>query len=363
MGIKVLVLANSSGGLYNFRFELLKKIIDEGNELYCAVPFATRIQEMTDIGCNCIDVKMSRRGINPFEDFLLLLNYIKMIRKIKPDVVFCYTIKPNVYGGLACQIMRKPYVANITGLGDAIENKGLLQKIALLLYKMGLRKAIKVFFQNSENQKFMLENKIVKSPNDLLPGSGVNIEKHIFEEYPPERENIVFLTIGRLMKAKGTDEMLEAAKRIKKEYPSVIFRFIGDCNGDYKEKMEKAINEGIVEYLGFQTEVHPFVKDCNAILHASYHEGMSNVLLESAASGRPIIATNVPGCKETFDDGASGIAFKPKDVDDLVRAIKEFLSLTNEQKAQMGKAGRQKMEKEFNRNIIVDKYINIIENL
>jgi galacturonosyltransferase len=288
---------------------------------------------------------------------------LKLLKKIKPDVVFTYTIKPNVYGGMACALKRIPYIANVTGLGTAVQNGGIMQKLTLTLYKLGLKKAKMVFFQNSENQKFMLKCGIVKGNNDLLPGSGVNLEQHCFEPYPESDEKVVLLTIGRMMRDKGTNEILQAAKIIKADYSNVVFRFIGAHDGNCKENLDIAVKQGIVEYIGKQPGVHPFIKESHATLHASYHEGMSNVLLETASSGRPVIATDVPGCRETYDDGVSGIAFKPKDVDDLVRAIKEFLSLTNEQKAQMGKAGREKMENEFNRNIIISKYLNIIENL
>ena len=209
----------------------------------------------------------------------------------------------------------------------------------------------------------MTSRGIVKATNDILPGSGVNLKQHCFEEYPESDEQVVLLTIGRIMRDKGVNEILQAAKIIKAEYPNVIFRFIGSYDEDYEQKVSQAVKDGIVEYIESQPQVHSFIAESHATLHASYHEGMSNVLLETAASGRPVIATNVSGCKETYDDGVSGISFNAKDTDDLVRAIKEFLSLTNEQKAQMGKAGRQKMEKEFNRNIIVEKYIKIIENL
>lgn len=360
---KILILANSSGGLYAFRCELLKRLIEQGNEVYCSVPFLERIEELSELGCKCIETKISRRGVNPFEDFKLFLHYSKLLKKIKPDVVLCYTIKPNIYGGLACQSKRIPYVVNITGLGNAIENKGILQKIALFLYKMGLKKARKVFFQNSENQKFMTENGYVKVENELLPGSGVNIDRHCFEDYPAEREEIVLLTIGRLMKAKGTDEILSAAEILKKEYPNLIFRFIGRNDSNYDEKIKEAVDKGIIEFLGFQKDVHSFVKECDAVLHASYFEGMSNVLLETASSGRPVIASNIPGCRETFDNGVSGIAFKPRDVDDLVRAVKEFINLPYDKRVSMGKAGREKIEREFNREIIIEKYIDIINKI
>lgn len=360
---KVLILANADSGLYSFRKELLQRLISEDYDVYCSFPFGEKTELIKDLGCICIDTKVSRRGTNPIEDIKLFFRYLKLLKKIKPDVVFTYTIKPNVYGGLACQVMKVPYLANVTGLGTAVQNGGLMQKLTLNLYKIGLRKAEMVFFQNSVNQEFMLKHGIVKNNNDLLPGSGVNLEQHCLEEYPASDEKIVLLTIGRLMRDKGTNEILQAAKIIKSEYPNVIFRFIGSHDGNCKENLDIAVKQGVVEYIGKQPGVHSFIKESHATLHASYHEGMSNVLLETASSGRPVIATNVPGCRETYDDGISGIAFEPKNVDDLVRAVKEFLSLPNEQKAQMGRAGRQKMEKEFNRNIIISKYLNIIENL
>lgn len=363
MNKKVLILANKDGGLYSFRKELLQKLIGEGNQVYCSFPFGEKTELIKDLGCICIDTKVFRRGTNPIEDIKLFFTYLKLLKNFKPDVVFTYTIKPNVYGGMACALKRIPYIANVTGLGTAVQNGGLMQKLTLFLYKIGLRKAEMVFFQNSVNQEFMLKHGIVKNNNDLLPGSGVNLEQHCLEEYPASDEKIVLLTIGRLMRDKGTNEILQAAKIIKAEYPNAIFRFIGSHDGNCKQSLENAVKEGVVEHVGKQPSVHSFIKDSHATLHASYHEGMSNVLLETASSGRPVIATNVPGCRETYDDGVSGISFEPKNVDDLVRAVKEFLRLTNEQKAQMGRAGRQKMEKEFNRNIIISKYLNIIENL
>lgn len=237
-----------------------------------------------------------------------------------------------------------------------------MQKLTLFLYKIGLKNANSIFFQNSRNIDFMKKSGIVKDNFCLLPGSGVNLKEHIFEEYPASDEKIVFLIIGRVMRDKGTDEILEAAKIIKSKHTNVIFRFIGPYDGDYKEKIDHAVTEGNIEYLGSKPSVHEYIKESHATLHASYHEGMSNVLLETAACGRPIIATDIPGCRETYDDGVSGISFKPRDVQSMVDAIEKFLSLSNEEKAQMGIAGRKKMENEFNRDIIVDKYMRVIKN-
>lgn len=363
MNKKVMIFANNDVGLYNFRKELLERLIRDGNQVYCSLPFGEKTSLLSDLGCECIDTKISRHGTNPIEDLKLFFKYLKLLSEVKPDTVLTYTIKPNVYGGLACAFKKIPYIANITGLGTAIENGGLMRKLTLFLYRIGLKKAETVFFQNSANRDFMVSKKIVKVKNELLPGSGVNLETNCYEPYPANDDNVIFLIIGRIMKAKGTDEILEAAKEIKKEHPNVIFRFIGSYDGDYKQKIEEAVDNGTVEYIGVQSDVHSFIKESHATLHASYHEGMSNVLLETAASGRPIIATDVPGCKETYDNGISGIAFKPKDTADLIRAVKEFLLLTHEQKEQMGKAGRLKIEKEFDRNIIVNKYVEIIKKL
>jgi len=360
---KILMLIYYDAGLYCYRKEFYKVLIDSRNEVYCSFPFGDKTDKIKKMGCECINTKVSRRGTNPIEDFKLLLNYINLIRKIKPDAVLTYTIKPNVYGGMACRLMRVPYIANVTGLGTAVQNGGLMQRLTLTLYKIGLKKAKMVFFQNAENQQFMLKNKVVKGQCDLLPGSGVNLKQHCFEEYPKSDEQVVLLTIGRIMKDKGTNEILQAARIIKAEYPNVIFRFIGSTDGSCNEQLTQAVNEGAVEHIENQPQVHTFIKESHATLHASYHEGMSNVLLETAASGRPVIATKVAGCRETFDEGISGIGFEAKSVEDLVRAVKEFLALTNEQRAQMGLAGRKKMEKEFDREIIIKKYIEILKEL
>lgn len=360
---KILILANKDSGLYRFRKELMQKFISDGNEVFCSLPTEDFTENITDLGCKCIDTKISRHGTNPIEDIKLFFNYIKIINKIRPDVVLTYTIKPNIYGGLACSVKRIPYLSNITGLGVAIQNGGLMQKLTLFLYKLGLQKSKRIFFQNNSNLKFMKEKKIAKSSCCLLPGSGVNLEENCFEKYPDNDEIVNFLIIGRIMQDKGTDEILEAAKIIKKEHKNVNFTFIGPYDGDYRQKIEQAEKDGYVKHIEKQPCVHSFIKESHATLHASYHEGMSNVLLETAASGRPIIATDVPGCCETYDDGISGFSFKPRDVQSMVQAIEKFLLLTNEQKAQMGIAGRKKVEKEFDRNIIIEAYLKELSEI
>lgn len=347
-------------GLYKFRKELLEKFINQNNEVFIALPNDEYVTKLKKLGCKFLETPLDRRGTNPFRDLKLLLHYIDLIKRIKPDVVLTYTIKPNVYGGIACRFTKTPYITNITGLGTSIENKGLIQKITLMLYKVGLKKASCVFFQNKTNQKFFIDNKIVKRNTRLIPGSGVNLEQHIFEEYPKDDEKIKFLFIGRIMKAKGIEELLQAAKIVKDKYPNVQFDLIGACEEDYNQQLDESTKLGIIKYYGQQEDVHSFIKKSHATILPSYHEGTANVLLESASSGRPILASRVPGCIETFDEDVSGFGFEVRSVDSLVQSIIKFINLPYEQKKAMGIAGRRKMENEFDRNIVINAYMDEI---
>lgn len=361
--MRVLILANYDAGLYKFRRELLETLVKRYEVFFC-VPDGEYVERIKAIGCRYVPCDLlDRHGTNPLAELKLLMLYKTYIKDLAPDVVLTYTVKPNIYGGMACAAMGVPNIANVTGLGTAVENPGAIQKVVISLYRYGLRKARKVFFQNAENRDFMLKRHLVRGATSLLPGSGVNLTQFQLVEYPAEDNKIVFLTIGRIMRDKGTDELLAAASQIKEKYANVTFRLLGFYDGDYKEKVDAAVKEGIVEYLGQKDDVHDYIKNSHATIHPSYHEGMSNVLLESAATGRPVLASNIPGCREAFDEGVSGIGFEPKNVADLVRAIERFIKLPYEQKAAMGRAGRTKMEREFDRNIVVDAYMKEIRKI
>lgn len=363
--MKILILTNFQLGLYRFRKEILEKLIFDKHRVYVSVPDGEFTRELKCLGVKLIlDQYLDRRGTNPIQDIRLLNYYKSMLRKIKPDVVFTYTIKPNVYGGYLCGKLGIPYIANVTGLGTAIQNGGLIKKLTLILYRVGLRKAQKVFFQNEENLSFMITNHVVaEGITDILPGSGVNTEEHCYEPYPNETDGIIFTTIGRIMKDKGIDELLDAAEIIKARHPDAVFRLIGDFDEEYETRVRDLDEKGIIEYLGFQKEVHRYLSESHAVINASYHEGMNNVLQEAASTGRPVIATNIHGCKEIYDDGITGISFKARSRDSLVDAIEKFIKLDNEQKKAMGIAGRDKMEREFSRTIVVNKYLDEISQI
>lgn len=360
--MKIMIVINNDVGLYKFRRELVEALLRD-HEVHICLPNGGYVNALVALGCVYHACEFDRHGTNPLAELKQISFYKQLLKKVKPDVVFTYTVKPNVYAGMACASLKIPYVANITGLGTAIENGGLMQTLLLVLYRLGLRKAQKVFFQNEANRDFMLSKGVVKGAYGMLPGSGVNLQEHKAEPYPANETPLVLVNIGRIMKDKGADEILYAAREIRKTHPNVVFRLIGEFDGAYEEKVQHAADAGDVEFWGKQSDIHACLTNAHGIVHASYHEGMSNVLLEAAACARPIIATDVPGCRETYDDGVSGIACKARDGADLIRAIREFLALPYGQKEQMGKAGRQKAEQNFDRSIVIAEYLKEIEGI
>ena len=286
----------------------------------------------------------------------------RRIRKIKPDIVFTYTIKPNAYGGMACASLGVPYVANVTGLGTSIENGGLMQKVSLTLYKRGLRKAQKVFFQNAENRNFMVAHGVVNGAYDLLPGSGVNLDQYKLYPYP-EGDTVDFIFVARVMREKGIDQYLDAAKAIRKRHPETRFHICGFCEQNYEEELKHLNDNGTIIFHGLVKDMIPIYQMAACTIHPTYYpEGLSNVLLESAASGRPIITTDRSGCREVVEDEVNGYVVTPKDSKDLIEKIEKFLSLSVAARRAMGLAGREKVEREFDRKLVVEKYIREIED-
>lgn len=359
---KILMLVNHFVVL-NFRRELVEKLIQEGYEVYISIPNSDRNKFFANLGCMIIETPVDRRGINPIKDISLILNYARIMKKINPDVVLTYTIKPNVYGTFAASIYKKPVIMNITGVGSAFASSKL-RYIASLLYKYACSKAYFVFFQNESNYSLFVSNKLVE-PNKtkIIPGSGVNIERFKPVGKQNKDEIIKFLFIGRIMKEKGIEEYLQAADIITKKYPNTEFQILGMFEEEkYRDVILNNKNPRI-KYLGISDDVRNEIKEVDCIINPTYHEGMSNVLLEGAAMGKPLIASNIPGCKEIIDDGINGYLFEARNVKQLVEKIEKFLSLDDEAKNQMGQAGRKKIEKEFDRNIVINEYMKVIEDV
>ena len=364
MSNKILILANEIGGLYAFRREVVKAILDQGYSILISVPNEDPREEFfLSIGCEIVKSPLNRRGTNPFADIKLLAHYRKLIKTYRPLAVLTYTIKPNIYGGIACRLTKTPQLANITGLGIAVENKGWLRTLTLWMYKVGLAKTKTVFFQNSANRKVLIDNGIVGDNAVLIPGSGVNFKYHQIQPYPPEDGSTVFLFIGRVMRDKGVEELFKTAEFIKDKYPLGDFRILGSIEEDYTGRLDSLVSKGIINYLGTTTDVRPYFTDVHCSIMPSYHEGMSNVNLESSANGRPVITTDVPGCRETVEDGITGFIVKARDSQDLIEKVERFINLPYVEKKKMGEAAREKVVREFNRDIVVGAYLDAIKSI
>ena len=356
----ILVIANNDIGLYKFRKELLQKLIDDGNEVYISLPNGNLVQPMVDMGCKFIETAVDRRGINPVTDLKLFLNYRKMIGKVKPDFIITYTIKPNVYAGIVSAIKHKKYAINITGLGTAFQKQGFFLKLIVMLYKFACKKAHTVIFENCENMKLFLDYRIVKEEQCLLnAGAGVNLEEYPFEEYPPT-DKIRFLFVGRIMQEKGIDELFDAAKRIKREYDNVEFDVVGMYEDNYEKTVNRLVDDGIINFYGYQQDVKPFVKQSHCFVLPSWHEGMANTNLECGAMGRPIITSNIHGCLEAVVDGKTGYLVEKKNANDLYEKIKRFIELPYDEKVKMGQASHDHIAEVFDKKKVVSDTISVL---
>ncbi len=361
---KILIISNSASGLYEFRKELIQNL-KEDNEVYLLLPEEDNdryVKAFIGEGCKYIHTPFNRRGMNPAKDIALIVTYKRIIKDVSPDVVLTYTIKPNIYGGFAAKNLKISYITNVTGLGTAILDGGLLSKVLLLMYRVATSKAKCIFFQNSSNMEFM-KSKGITGCGDvrLLPGSGVNLNEHPYIPYPSEEDGIEALSVMRIMKDKGIDELLQAIDDLGAE--GVHFTIAGNYEEEtktiYEPKLEKLVREGKLTYLGFVDDMNPIYEKSHIIVHPSYHEGLSNVCLEAAACGRPIVTTDIPGCRETVNE-ESGILCQPRLAESLVEALKNVLAFTKEEREAMGKAGRAHVEKNFDRNIVINAYRDYI---
>ena len=358
--MRILIATNHSYMFYRFRKELVEALMQE-HEVILSTPFVGHEDDLQAMGLRCIDTEIDRRSINPFKDMKLLKTYRKMLDEIQPDLVITYSIKPNIYMGSACMAKGIPYVTNVQGLGTAFE-KPVLSNVVSVMYRSALRKAGTVFFENEENAQFFLHKNIISAQQmKVLPGAGINLDEY---PYVPMQDDGVcsFLFVGRIMKEKGVDEFFTAAKTIKAEFgEKVAFDVVGFYEDAYKGTVDQLVADGVINFHGFQTDVHPFYEAADCVVLPSYHEGMSNVLLEAAASGRPLITSDIPGCREAVEDGNSGYLCPAKDANALYGAMQRVMELSVEQRSEMGCRGRERMEQQFSKTAVVTETIKHLE--
>jgi len=363
---KIAIISNLSWNLYNFRLSLMASMRDAGFEVIAIAPYDSYSQKIIDAGFEFHNIEMNAQGINPFEDLKTTYQFYRLFKKISPDVICQYTIKPNIYGSLMARLLNIKMVNNIAGLGTLFIKENFVTKIAKILYKISQSKADRVFFQNRDDLALFTAEGIVNAEKcDVLPGSGVDTNR--FKPlYKEESQNIRFLLIARMIWEKGIGEYVQAAREIKKIYPNVEFCLLGFLDVENpgaitKEEMDLWVKEGVINYLGVSDKVDEVIQSADCIVLPSYYrEGTPKTLLESGSSGKPIITTDNVGCRDVVDDGINGYICEPRSWEDLASKIEIFLALTHTEQLEMGKRSREKMVREFDEKIVIDKYLEVL---
>ncbi|MBQ3431231.1 MAG: glycosyltransferase family 4 protein [Clostridia bacterium] len=361
--MKLLILVNHYNTLRIFRRELLQRLSALGHELIVSLPETDEENRkiIESYGCSIvIEPAMERRGNNPVKDLALLKNYIRLIKQVKPDKVITYTIKCNIYGAAAAKLCRVPCYCNVTGLGSTFQQENFTKQMVSAMYKLSMNKAKKVIFENIGNRDTFVRKELIQPEQAVvMAGAGVNIEEFYAAPYPPEDE-IRFIFVGRIMAEKGVDELFYAIQKLKSEYDNLQFDFIGWYEDDYEATVNELQEKGFINFYGFQPNVKPFIEKAHCVILPSWHEGMSNTLLEGASMGRPLITNNIHGCMEAVEEGKNGFLAKLKDKESLYEALKRFVELPYAQKRQMGIYSREYVTAHFEKGMVVQKTIEVI---
>lgn len=363
----IIVAINTSWNIYNFRLGLIKELQRKGHKVIALAPHDEYVSLLEKEGVECIDIDLNSQGINPIEDLKLILNYKKILKNIKPDVVLSYTIKPNLYLSIAGKYLNIPVIPNISGLGSLFIKKTFSSYIAHLLYRYALKNSFWVFFQNYSDKEVFEKLKLITSDNNsVLPGSGVDTDFFKYERGKNSGKR--FLFVGRIIGDKGIREFISASDKLSKEYPSIKFYILGELANNNptainKDEFESWFKNPKIKYLGKKDDVREVYKNSDIMVLPSYREGLSKSLIEAAAMKLPIITADVPGCKEVVDDGENGFLCKAKDTEDLYSKMKSMLLLNDEERLKMGEYGRNKIINEFDESIVISNYIERINSI
>jgi glycosyltransferase involved in cell wall biosynthesis len=366
--LKVLISVNTAWNLINFRSGLIRGFQDAGYEVVTVAPPDDHVPRLRELGCSFIPLAMDNKGTHPGRDLLLLWRFWRLLHKERPDVYLGYTVKPNIYGSLAAHALGIPVINNVAGLGAVFIKHNWLTRLVKGLYRYALSRSVKVFFQNEDDRRLFTEGGLVRADiTDRLPGSGIDLTR--FSAAPladaPGRNGLRFLLIARMLWDKGVGEYVEAARRVRQNHPDAEFFLLGFLDVQNpaaipRDQMEKWVAEGAIHYLGTADDVRPHIADADCIVLPSYREGVPRTLLEAAAMARPIITTDAVGCREVVDDGVNGYLCKPRDIEDLAAKVQQMIGLSEEERSRMGRMGREKVEREFDEQIVIRKYLEIV---
>jgi len=365
--MKILLTGNTAFKIANFREGLVRQLISDGHEVIVLAPEDQYVAQIRSLGCHFEPLKMQRNGTNPFQELKLLRDIYRCIREHKPDMVFSYTVKNNIYSGISCRLMKVPFAPNVTGLGPAFNNKGVLNKAIKILYRFAFSRARRIFFQNdSDLDTFRAARLATSEQAQLLPGSGVDLARFRYEDMQEGRAEIRFLLVARLLWEKGIGLYVEAAREIRKHHPSVRFQVLGPLDiesksGILRSQIDVWVEQGCIEYLGTTHDVTGYLADADCIvLPTYYNEGTPRSLLEAGAIGRAIITTDQPGCREVVLDKSSGYLIAPRDIDSLISACKSYLALESHERALMSRTSRKHVEKNYDEDIVIKAYLALL---
>jgi len=365
--MRIAIVINKSWNIYNFRMGLVKAFLNLGYEVIAIAPEDEFTPQLIAAGCEYYPVSMENKGTNPLQDLMLTKRFYDCYRRVKPDVILQYTIKPNIYGTLAAKLAGIPTINNVSGLGTVFIIQNFVSKVALQLYKLAFKFPAKVFFQNHDDQQLFLEHRLIKaSITDVLPGSGIDTARFKPAATFTRNQNFTFLMIARVLYEKGVVEYVEAARLVRAQYPNVRCQLLGgiDESGNIGVKqavMDAWVQQGVIEYLGTSAAIEANISLADAVVLPSYREGTPKTLLEAAAMGKPIITTNVPGCRDTVIDGRNGFLCEVKNSRDLAAKMMQLYQLPATELARMGKASRQLAEEKFDERFVINKYLAAIQ--
>ena len=364
---RILLAANTSWYLYNFRLGLISSLLERGYQVSTLAPQDESSNKLECLGCKHIHLEMDNKGVNPLRDLTMKRRLSKIYTETSPDLIIHYTIKPVIYGSMAAAKFGIPFINNITGLGTAFIKTNWLTWMVKGLYRLSQKNANHVFFQNADDRELFVSERLIPEnvPQEVIPGTGIDTDHFSHQPYP-ESNSVTFLLIARMLWDKGVGEFVEAAKKIRLHCNDVRFQLLGflDVNNRTaisRDQMKIWEEEGIIEYLGETDDVWPYIRDAHCVVLPSYREGLPRTLLEAAAMGRPIIATDVTGCREVVDHGVNGYLCKERDANDVAEKMKDMINLSTDERREMGLKGRKKMEKNFDEKIIVEKIVSRIE--
>lgn len=366
----VLLTGNTTFKLANFREGLIRRLLADGHRVTVVAPPDEYVEKIRALGCHFVPLQMDRNGTSPISEARLLFSILKVIRRARPDVVFSYTIKNNIYGGIACRVLGIPFVSNVTGLGPTFNTAGLLNRTVRSLYRIAFGKARAVFFQNSSDLELFTGSRLVsKDRVRLLPGSGVDLKRFAASPLPESGEDIRFLLVARLLWDKGVGVYADAARKVRETFPQAHFQLLGPLDPDSKSGISKArleewVSEGAVEYLGSTHDVVPFLRATHCVVLPSYYrEGTPRSLLEAGAIGRPIITTDMPGCRDVLVEHESGFLVAPRDAEQLAATCEAFLRLSPEEQRAMGAASRRHIAQTYDEEIVIGAYLELLAEL